>query len=348
MSVEYLRRPKQRVLTASVVTAAKKTGGHGRKVPSSSEPPIPRLAMLTAVTPFLQVVSDDGTGWALESDWPTLAGAPGAYVNGVDWSPDRTRLAVVVNTTPFLYVIDVASKTVETGWPALTGSTYHAVKFSPDGSLLVVSTNGGTRLYVIDVATKTVDTAWPNWGTFVPYGFSWTADGSRLAAAVTGGTALRVVDAATKTEEAGWPTSHVHGQSVAWNPDATRIAITQTGAAPNLSIVDVATKTVETGWPATGPSGVHWSPDGAWLFSTGTNANRQFSAISTTSKALDTAWPHTTRTHYGLAVRSDGTYVAAGYETASPFYEIIDIATKAAETVPAASGLVRAMAWMPA
>ena len=47
MSVEYLRRPKQRVLTASVVTAAKKPGGGGgggRKspavTPSSGPPPV--------------------------------------------------------------------------------------------------------------------------------------------------------------------------------------------------------------------------------------------------------------------------------------------------------------------
>ena len=213
----------------------------------------------SASEPSLRIV--DTANKTLLAGVPSINGySSGAgWCRGVAFSPDGTRLAVAFSGSPYYAVIDLATLTIESGWPSVLSAEGAGVTWSPDGSILVVS-GASAQVKLLDVATKTDVTG--EW-TFPSgsYGgrsyWAFSPDGARLAGIYgTGSSGLRVLDVATKSGESGWPTIDGGGYSIAWFGDTGERLAIGTGstalAYDGLLVLNTATKGQEEGWPALG------------------------------------------------------------------------------------------------
>lgn len=168
--------------------------------------------------------------------------------------PLATRSVIGTSTTPFLRVLNLGTKLIDTGWPALVAT---ALDIASNTNHVVAGTTGGTRLQVIDSATKAFIIGYPTLqrdanavaispdGAAVAIGTrKWTDSNSTI-----GGTfpSFNVVNLTTKGLEAGWPSINSMITDVAWNSTGTKIALACVEA-PFVRVINVATKAVETGW----------------------------------------------------------------------------------------------------
>lgn len=134
-------------------------------------------------------------------------------------SPDFTRLAIVGDTgTGDAAILDIASETIEAGWPNLDLNVGYGTAFSPDGTLVAFIGGGGISssapVYIVDVATKELWTEVPN---------------------ITS------------------PSLNITGHRLAFSPDSTKLAIKDASSdSPGFWVLDLASKTYESGWPEFG------------------------------------------------------------------------------------------------
>jgi len=114
-------------------------------------------------------VRDTVTGADLTADWPTFGGS---------WVPQSitrcgTRLAVVLSVTdpnPQLIIIDIATRSVESGWPSFArgGSLLAIVSLDWSAAckklavITVAATSPQISYQVIDAASKIAESGWPN------------------------------------------------------------------------------------------------------------------------------------------------------------------------------------------
>ncbi len=216
---------------------------------------------------------------ALVCLWPHASAAQGALpvkwiyapmteVDGVAYSPDGTRLALVGvyhGKDPIVQIHTVAGRAVIC-LPTSANEAVHAVAFSPDGKTLAV---GGLRhRYSLDLATVAYTGVLELWNV---------STGKRIAALDT---------AANSSGAALLVTGGV--QSVAFSPDGTTLADggysgTASSAGSVVELWDVATRQ-RTAMLSTaanaGISSVAFSPDGSTLADGGVSVNTATGANS--------------------------------------------------------------------
>jgi WD40 repeat protein len=189
-----------------------------------------------------------------------IGSAPG-IVRGAAWSANDEVIALACGNDG-LAVFDVATKTYVSGWPTVSGTGYSCA-WSPDGARLAVATTVG--LLVIDVESATTETGWPLDSSDCR-AVAWSFDGTRLAVGLADAPKVAIIDVESKSIQSGWPdaldtATSVNG--VAWNSDATKLALAHTSVGSRFtSVWSATTKTVETGWPNVGSGlSVVWAYD---------------------------------------------------------------------------------------
>ena len=201
----------------------------------------------------------DTSNWEPMSGWPELAGTAGT---AVAFSRDGTKLAVGLFSSPYLSVIDVASKEVipaSEGFGVVWGEAATTLSWSPDDSLLVV---GEGDIFTARIAAIVDTETWePVHVVEQPEGSGatgssrrswWTRDGSLLLVTCnvnSSGTerfAYRVLNTSTWEPITGLPdpvNNSLRGGVI--HPEGLWVALTHVNSSNNdrLFIVDLLEKT---------------------------------------------------------------------------------------------------------
>ena len=214
----------------------------------------------------------------IERDWPSLWDPTRPYmlVNALGWSPDGTRLAIIINysTVPArLFIINTATKQIESGWPDSSelylGRFVWDLSWSPDSKRLAITHSIGSGYgfepdYVIlNAERKEIEQNWPEKLVPAPHRVRWSPDGDLLT--ITSiqrpGASIQVINTSTHENEVGWPTEWMGIQSIGWSHDSEFLAIGSVES-PYLFVLNREFKNVEEGWVSVAHpvEGVNWSP----------------------------------------------------------------------------------------
>jgi WD40 repeat protein len=160
------------------------TTGDGRAIAMSPDSGYMAFGKTDSNAPFLYVFARSGNSFV--STGVSISAQPAGVVQGLDFSPDGTLLAVAHGVSPFVTVYTKSGGTFTklTGnFDVLPTNTGNRVKFSPDGNFLLVSTNvTGVLLYQRsgNNFTKVTAAALP---TNTTYSMTFTPDSAYLAIA---------------------------------------------------------------------------------------------------------------------------------------------------------------------
>lgn len=261
-----------------------------------------------------------------------------ANIQDLAVSPDGTRLALVSTTSPYLKVINISDKSVDSGWPTPAVGGVGGVAWAPNGNRLALFGFSSPYLAVVDVATKSVESGWQA-GLAGAYNgkqnsVGWSPSSDRI---VTFTGQYDVWLTSTKLREAGWPAmASATAQSGQFSPDGTMLAIItgSTSAARRLNVVTVSTKTLDTAWPTMAESatasqqGVAWSPSGDRLVVTNYRSGEWVGVIDVATKTRETGWPvYASSMAQGVKFEPDGTVFGVGGSSPTTVYRTT-VATK--------------------
>ncbi len=194
----------------------------------------------------------------------TLEGPASPEVNGAEFSPDGTILAV--NSSSGIAIWDAAARAYITG---LRQSSVSSVAFSPDGTLLASGAYSPSEanIKLWDVATRNLEATLEGHlgGPTGVHSLSFSPDGAILASG-SGDQTVKLWDVSSRTHLATLEGHAGHVYSVAFAPDGTLASGSRDGT---VRLWNVATRTgVATLEGGTGRVlDVAFSPDGTTLAS---------------------------------------------------------------------------------
>lgn len=320
----------------------------------------------------------DAATWEEQSGWPAMDA--GDYLEEVSWSPDGSKLLLTGEAR--YYMIDVATKTIDTSWDSVLPSAdlanglsqKTASPWSADGSMLFIGIADSRYGYVIDVATKTVihtfDRGLDAQGFEIDSGVQdadFTPDGSRLFTSGYHIEEMKVYDTSTWAEETGWPDVSNPSGSDAWDrpsmdisPDGARAVAGGMDNDPGGAhvVVDIATKTIEAGWPRYDGNAeiVRFSPDGTKLLVAGDHITPVGEFVYAAYRVLDVATkteitgfpsPPNNAAYVG-EWSPDSKYIALTAGNNADEVYVVDVAAKAyVEGWPKAGYYYNALGWSP-
>ncbi|MCA1781811.1 MAG: WD40 repeat domain-containing protein [Dermatophilaceae bacterium] len=268
------------------------------------------------------------------------------------WSPDGSRLAVWFNTSPKFNVVDVATKTLETGWPEITtGSVVGYINdlaWSPNGTRIALALRDIEPYFrVINTSTKGYESGWPVIDRECT-NVAWSPDGSRLVVLHEYSPYMRVINTSTKTIESGWPSGLFQPRSLATDPLGSRFAVAAQSVNDSFAVFDFSTKSRDTSWPAVvsgNSSAVAWSVDGS-LLAVQAYENPVLRVYDTTTKERVISRNHSAGVYGHLAFSAGSRFLLFGYRD---YLYWINLSTKNDDlTWPAQGGsVIRSPAFSP-